>query len=378
MRIGEFFIQLGVKADVTKVKDFVRAISNLPVETAGAILAIGGIQYKLAQLAQQAFETAVGLQHFTMQTGLSAQELQRWQVVGEQANVSAEAVASSVSNLQRQMAEIRLGRGNISPFQMLGIGVDQDAFGVLRQLRSRIKSVDPATFTNIISQMGLSPEMVNLLKLSNVEFEKMSRLIKVLSVDQENTFIRTRMALVQFGQVIRYTAFEHIETMIRAMEKMWYTISKSQTAFMALGAAILALGVYFLPVTAAVVGLMLLLDDLATYFTGGDSLIGRAISGIKKLGEEMKKSLSPENAVSATQQALQKTLSAMIMGPLVPFAAVAAPGIAGIGAMTGNAGNVFNIVVNGTANATEVAQKVIDEVKKAFGHAEQQTNNQGH
>lgn len=377
MKIGEFFVQLGVKADLSSVKDFAKAIGDIPLEVAGAILAIGGIQYKLAELTQQAIDTAVGLQMFTSETGLSAQELQKWQIAAEQANVSAAAVASSITSLQRNMAEIRLGRGNISPFQLLGIGVNQDAFGVLRQLRQRIKGMNPAMATNLISQMGISPEMISLLQASNSEFEKMTHLVKGMSASQEATFLRAKRALVDFGLQIRYTAFEHIETMIRALEKLWDLISKYPHILEAVGVGLAAMAAYFLPVTTAVVALILALDDLATYFTGGDSLTGRAISGLHKMAEEFKNVFTPAGFSGMTQQAWQKTLAGAMMAPLAPFAAIAGPALGGAAAM-GKGGNVINIVVNATANAEHVADQVIQKIKEAFGHAEIQTNNQGH
>lgn len=377
MKIGEFFVQLAVKADLSTVKEFAKSIGDIPIQAAGAILSISAIQYKLVQLTQQAIDTAVGLQTFTAETGLSAQELQKWQIAAEQANISAESVMSSVTALSRQMAEIRLGRGNISPFQMLGIGVNQDAFGVLMQLRERIKGMNPAMAVNLMSQMGISPEMIKLLQSSNKEFEKMTHLVSGMSRASETAFLRAKRALVEFGLEVRYTAFEHIGVFFQALQKLWDMLSKYPHLLQAVGVAIAGIAIYFAAPLAAVTALILALDDLATYFTGGDSLTGRGIDGLKKLAQEFKNIFSPSSMTGLTQQAWQKTLAGAIMAPLAPFAAAAGPVVGGAAAM-GKGGNVINIVVNATANAEAVASEVIQKIKQAFGHAEIQTNNQGH
>jgi hypothetical protein len=382
MKLGEFFLELGVHGGdkaVATIRDLVKGIGNLPVEAASAIVAIAGIEYKLAELTKTAFDTAVSLQHFTDQTGLSGQELQSWQGAAEQANVSADAFQSSVSALEKNLSAIRMGQGNIAPFQMFGIGVNQNAFGVLSQLREKIKGMNPAMATNLISQMGISPEMISLLKTSNTEFDHMIKSYHGLSREQETTFLNAKKALVEFNQKIRQTAFDHIEVFIRALEKLFGYFGKFQSELPVILGVLGAIAAAFYPWTAAVVGLLIVLDDLAEFFTGGDSITGRAVDGMKKLAQEMKEIFNflPEGAAKGTQAAWQKTLQGMIMAPLAPFAAVAGPAALGAGA-TGKGGTIINVVVNATAKADEVAQHVIQEIKKAFGHAEMQTNNQGH
>lgn len=376
MKIGEFFVELGVQGGekaVATVKSLIKGIGELPLEAASAIAALGGIEYGLMRLTSQAIQTAIGLHSFTAETGLNAQQLQKWQGVAEQVNVSMESVQSSVQSLERNLQEIRLGRGNISPFQMLGLGVNQNAFQTLEQLRDKIKGVNPAMATNFISQMGLSPDMIKILQLSNKEFEKLSKNYHGLTQQQTETFLGAKQALTQFNLQLKDTAFEHIEVFLRALEKLWSTFAKFKTELPVILGALALVGAAFAPITFAIGALLLVLDDLAEYFTGGDSITGRAIEGLKKLVDEIKK--MPANvATQLTQGLLSKTMT----GALAIPGAVALPGIAGVSAMQGKPGNVFNIVIHATANAQEVAAHAVQEIKKTFGHAEMQTNNQGH
>ncbi len=379
MKLGEFFVELGIQGGdkaVSTIKDLVQGIGNLPLEAAAAIVAIGGIEYSLTQLTVRAVDTAISLQHFTDQTGLSGQELQHWQGAAEQANISAESLQSSVAALEKNMAEIRLGRGNISPFQMLGIGVNQNAFGVLRQIRESIKGMNPAMATNLISQMGISPEMISLLKVSNSEFERMMKSYHGLSRGQETTFLNAKKALVEFNQQIRQTAFTHIEVFIRAMEKLWGLMSKFQTEMPMILTALALIAAAFFPLTAAVAGFILVLDDLAGYFAGEDSITGRAVEGFKKLIQELKNAV-PETLSGLSKVATKQLFNQALIAPL----AIAGPGIAGAigaGALQGKGGNVFNIVIHATAKAEEVAEHVVKAITKKFDDADQHINNQGH
>lgn len=260
-------------------------ISNLPVDAAAAIAGMAGISLELGKMAEEAMATSVAFQAFSNQTGLSWQELQRWQIVAEQANVSTQTVASSVSQLERNLAEIRLGRGNIAPFQMLGInaGPGQSAFGVLEELRKRIRGLNPATATNMITQMGLSPEMMNVLRLSDQQFKEFGDHVHGINERQQQDFLKSKLAITQLGQAFRYAAFGIVADFSEAWEKL----KTFKEALRDLGLVALALGAYFFPITAAVAGLILVMDDLAVYFVGGKSIFGEGMKGFDKFMKDL-------------------------------------------------------------------------------------------
>ncbi len=281
MNIGELFVTLGVKGQgLGTLKDIAKTISNLPVDAAAAIAGMAGISLELGKMAEEALATSVAFQAFSNQTGLSWQELQRWQLVAEQANVSAQAVASSISTLERNLAEIRLGRGNISPFQMLGIGVGpgQNAFTVIEQLRQRIKGLNPAQATNLISQMGLSPDMMNVLRLTDRQFGEFASHIHGINEKQQQDFLKAKLTIVQLGEAFRYTMFGIVSDLTEAWEK----VSQFKDILKQLGIIALGAAAYFFPITASIAALILVLDDLAVYFIGGHSLFGEGLKGLDK------------------------------------------------------------------------------------------------
>jgi hypothetical protein len=291
LNIGELFVTLGVKGQgLGTLKDVAKTIANLPVDAAAAIAGMAGISLELGKMAEEAMKMAVSFQSFTNQTGLSWQELQKWQLVAEQANVSAETVASSVNTLERNLAEIRLGRGNIAPFQMLGISPQQNAFAVIEQLRQRIKGINPATATNLISQMGMSPDMMNVLRLTDRQFDDFASHVHGINERQEKDFLRAKLAVTQLGEAFRYTMFSIISNLTEAYEK----VEKFRNILIAVGVVALAAAAYFFPITASIAALILVLDDLAVYFTGGKSITGLGVQGLKKFFDDIAKTF--ENA----------------------------------------------------------------------------------
>lgn len=366
MKIGEFFVSLGVSVSDKKLKDFIGDLGQMNLGTLANISSIVALTTELIKLGTEAANLSVGFERFTNQTGLSWRELQKWQIVGEQANVSAETIAGSLTALQKQMAEIRLGRGNIAPFQMLGIGVNGNAFDVLDKLRDRIKGLDAATATNLIEQMGISGDMINVLKLSNEEFKKLSMTVGGLTVEQEEQFLRTKKTVVQLGQAFKYSGMEIVSHFLGAFEKLIPLLNHAFMGFFRLRDILIALAIYFFPVQAAILGLLLVLDDLAVYFTGGKSLTGKGIEGLKQFGKELKESFNIPNLANLTN--LLAGRGSLGVGGLV------ANGVAGAKSIV----NQFDIKVTGAGPAVDIANEVTRQIARHFGTSEQELNNQGH
>ncbi len=367
MTIEEFFVTIGFKADTLKVKEFVGALANLPLEAAAGIAALAGLEFELVKIANEAMNAAVGFQMFGSQTGLSWKELEKWQIVAQQANVSAEAVASSVTALQRQMAEIKLGRGNIAPFQILGIDPRQDAFSVLRQLRERLKGVEPAMATNLIQQMGIDPSMIQLLRLTNNEFDKLAGTVRGMSSDQEGSFLAAKKAVVQFGLAAKYLGYDVVAKLIQDFQTFLDLIRKVQIWMPGLAIAAGALAVAFAPITTAIVALLLVLDDLATYFRGGKSVTGEAIEGLGRLGDELKKHMAVFDSIQKLGQ-----VGAMLAGTVM------GPGGMVAGAATRAITQHITMNIHSTAPAHDVGKAAADHLQRAASQASLQTNQQGY
>lgn len=369
MKIGEFFVQLGIMSDHKNIADFAGSLKNVTVDAALAVAGLIGMEYQLAKVTAEALNAAVGFEMFSSETGLSWQELQRWQIAGAQVNVTAESISGSISQLERNLAGLRLGRGNRAPFQMLGVDTNGDAFSVLGQIRHRVQELhlDRATATNMIAEMGISPDMIRLLYLTDDAFAKLSHTVRGMTSGQEQQFVRSKQALIEWGLAMKTYGYDAVSHLLNVLDVLENFFRNLEVWWPGVIAAVVALGVAFAPVTTAVAGLLLLLDDLAVYAQGGDSLFG----AFAKMFD--KKVSTPASAVGGF---LQDNLPPW----LTNFLATAGSALAGSPVPAGTSRqiaqtNTFNIQ---GANAKSIAAEVARALRTATGNAEQQVNNQGY
>jgi hypothetical protein len=266
MKVAEMFAYLGVVSDEKKVKDFFNLLDAGKGILFGVATAAVGTSLGIGAMMDRAILGALALAHFSAETGLSAQTLQAWQHVGESMGLTADEVTGSIVGLNKQLAMVRLGQGNIAPFQMLGINVGQDAYGVMRQLRGIVQSgrYNPQTLSAIMEQMGLSASLVKVLKLTNAEFDRMSNRNAILSEVEIDRAVKFNASLKEMGQNIIYLfsiAFADLApTMTELLRnlKEWEELNRGK----------LKAGI--IEVTTAVGG-------MAREVTGAFSLVDRAI-----------------------------------------------------------------------------------------------------
>lgn len=288
--IGEFFVELGVdtSAGQVTVKDLISSFGELEASTLGEIGALSTLAAGLGELAEHGMEVAESFRSFQSQTGLSITGLERWQRVAQQVGVDSNTVAGSVKTLQQNLVDISLGRGNISPYQLLGItpqSVGYDAFKVLDQLRGRSKMFSPAFFAKQLSAMGIDPSMINTLKLTRDEFEKLANVSKGMTDQQAVGFLQmkqdisqVKLQMADFG----YTAGLWIKPLIDDLAAVVNYLHESPRALALVSAGLVGVGIAaaaaFAPwlltglaISAVLAGIILILDDIISYFRTGKS-----------------------------------------------------------------------------------------------------------
>jgi hypothetical protein len=366
--IGELFIELGVKADTQQINKVDAGVKSLRSNLLLVSAAFTGAVVALDRFVNSALKGVVSLQNLNAQTGLSIQKLQQFQQAGQLSNLalSADQIAQSIGNVQKNIAAIRIGQGDIAPFQLLGVDVDgQDAFGVIEQLRGAIQGLDPATATNLISQIGLSPDFINLLRLSRKEFELLS----------ENTFLNpkqradidkagTSMKALQLrfkalkDQAVAKIApeltklvqqffkwmkdngkaiIEVIAGMARGFAKFAQAIGNAfslvtqfidglvgmERGIKILAGAFTILTLSFSPFLAGLAAIILLLDDIAVFRAGGDSVIGELVKAFEDLPDFAK--ILGIGAGATAALLFLKNMTTALRAMLIPTLALAAP-----------------------------------------------------
>lgn len=335
MKIAELFARIGVKTDEGKVKGFGKTLGNVRlgmVAAAGAALALTN---RLMAISQEAMDAARQLKQFEAETGASATALQRWQQVAQQTNNSASAVAQSIRAIADNQAAIRLGQGNISGFQLLGIDPHQDPFEILEELRTKTAGLTQSMKKNVLQQVGVSADLIQVLELTNDQFDLMAGRAFVMDPAAVQTLDAARAATQSLGQAFTWLKQNIATALAPAMTEMtmklteWIRANKDgivesiqraatwlnrfvtmvsrgalmidqivkntigwDSAIKGLIAVIAILNMHLLmsPIGAFVAGIILLLgvlEDLYVYEQGGKSLFGYLMETFPKFAAIM-------------------------------------------------------------------------------------------
>lgn len=173
MKIAELFVGLGVKGAeqtgkaLVGVKTGLSEVKSTSLETKAAILAV---VYGLEQLMSQSAQMGTGLLNFSSLTGLSAQELQKWQYAARQAGVSGDELTSSLKAVQNITTNALLGKGAPEGWAMVankvGLAKDKmrDTFYVMQKLQQFAQSVPQDVGNNMLKSFGISENTIAAMR----------------------------------------------------------------------------------------------------------------------------------------------------------------------------------------------------------------------
>lgn len=316
-------------------------LSTMVTGFIGLAGAIAGAGIALNKLADNLTSSNQAWIDFKRTTDLGLENLQKYAGVASvlDKSLGMDGAAGSIAQLNDRLFELRLTGEGARGFQLAGIDPrGLDAFGVLERLRDRVAGMNNTAASYLLRQMGLDPKLLPLLRMSRDEFEKLGETINryqltdeqrekiqqlntqlsiadmklkylkdrislsltPLAVTMKESFARIAEMFVKFAVGIKnmsvgWHAFTVALTLgLARLERVQIFFKGLLTGLNGLIRGLPIVGRYFgefgsivaralLPLTA----LYLLLDDLAVYFEGGDSLIGRVIDWGNEKGAEL-------------------------------------------------------------------------------------------
>ena len=359
MNIANLFARIGLKADQAKADNFLKSVKGIKMALGAAAIGAVGFSAGIKKITDEAFNAAAAFKQFEAETGGSAQELQKWQAVANQTNNSAESVTASIKAIAANQEKIKLGQGNISGYQLLGIDPTKDPFEVLEQLRTKTAGLSQAMKKNALSQMGVSSELIQVLELTNEQFDEMAGNAFIIPQSSINALDKARASSQLLGNAAKYIKTQIAANLAPSIEKLNKAISKwvkqnedgiiktikqifdwitrFTTAIYRTGSmintivsgtigwanaikillgvlAILNASLIMSPIglfMAAIIALVLIMDDLYVYSKGGRSLFGKMLeqfpalekaagglwSALKGIGEILKYLYSGEGSL---------------------------------------------------------------------------------
>ena len=184
MKIAELFVALGfdIKGD-DKLLGVERNMTKASGASVQLLAGVSALNIAFYAMISTAAEAAVSLQKFAWNTGLSSEELQRWQRAGQAAGIQGDEMIKTLTALQTAQKNVMLGQGDFSPFQFFGLSVGQDPFDQLKTLNAKFQTMDPAFARIMASRLGISENLFQWLRRDNLELDKFNE--KLLLTNQQ-------------------------------------------------------------------------------------------------------------------------------------------------------------------------------------------------
>ncbi len=401
MKIGEIFVALGFDVDDTKLKGFRDEVKDLQFDLLKIAGGAAAAVYAVNAFVESSIRSATALRNFNTQTDLSQNLLQKWQVAGHLSNIAltAESVTASIQTLQKNLTDIRMGKGNIQPFTQLGFGVDifgKNAFEVLEEVRAALPAAiqrwGKTRVVNLLQEMGLDQNFINVLSLSKEKFDDLSDSL-VLNDQAQEKLVSLGAHIAKF--VIQWNFFKdnlvadwsptlikaidatmpHIENIFRALQGIGEVIKEHP---MLIGSLAVAFAFVLAPrltlVAGALAGVVYWLDAMGRSLKGEHTIVDDFYDSVNnlylllqdlisldfsKFKVDFQKIFNP-NSGTETAESLQPSLWDNAMNNLGAWGQEAVNSMSNL--FTFN--NVFNI--HSTADAQSVANESVNAMKHAY------------
>lgn len=292
----------GLKQAEGKVSSFVDRIKLGAIAKLGAFVPVGFVMSQVKKLTAVADE----LGKIADRIGADVPKLQSWATASKLAGGSVEAFYGTAERLGSELQRIAItGKSRLLPFfESMGVatldatGKARDVFDVLTDVAGAVEGMDRQTSAGILKRLQLDEGTIGLLQMGKKGMQDLIRYERELGVFQkEDTVIAanyndamdrlTRTMNISFLPVMRLFAPVLTEA-AKAMTSAFAFIQKHSLAFeIALAGIALVIGALVLPslwslfvaimtnpitwIIAAIVGLILILEDLYVYAKGGKS-----------------------------------------------------------------------------------------------------------
>lgn len=218
MNIGQLFMMLGFKTDMKTVNDFIQSMGDMNIEALLAAIGVGATALAMIRLGTAAADSANEVRNFEIQTGLSGKEMQQWGNYAETVGVKAEDLVGSLKGLQKAITAIRLGRGDVTPFQMLGVDpTGKPLYEVVDEIGQAMKGLEPAVQSQILAMMGMSDAMMNLYRSGKL-LKDSAKDMPFLDDAAVDKLTRLRDVFVSVGQSAKFMLFSLVSFFAPAFE----------------------------------------------------------------------------------------------------------------------------------------------------------------
>jgi hypothetical protein len=307
MALREVLASFGFQVDDKKLQGAGKAVDSFSnrLKEVGGLLIGGALISGIQSFAGELIGAADALIDTSAQLGVSADALQRWQLAAKLSGAEAQDLSAGIRVLQRNMVD------GAAKFDALGVSV-KDASGNLRPSTDVLRDVGVAIASlpseaertaaamDILGKSGtkLAPIFAQggegvdklLAKVDELGGGLSGEALEVLGEAGDRTD-EWNFAILSLKSRLAVSLFPAINQLLAFLTKALGTLTKTtqgtnifRAALVVLGtagaASVIKLYARFIPLAVLLAALILIVDDLITFFEGGESAFGKLLETI--------------------------------------------------------------------------------------------------
>lgn len=296
MTIAELVAKISLKGG----KETVATMQGLLKSTIATKAALLGAATALYKMSEAARNSAMYMDQYQLNTGLSITQLQQLSFKASQAGVSMAELGGTIQKLQQMNANARLGYGWDPILTRFGLTPGQDPVTQLDKISAALKRMgasNPAEAHALASKVGLSDSMYYaLMKMGTEQMNKQLILTQkeqqaLVKLNQQwNKFwFYLKQIIIKIQALSAEFSTGLVRILTRAVQGFYELFSRIYKVIEAsdkLKVAVVALAAVFAAAFAQEILLLtavaLILEDIFTYFEGGDSITGEIVEWCKQ------------------------------------------------------------------------------------------------
>ena len=392
----------GLKQAESKVSSFADRIKAAALAKFGALASVGFIMSEVKNLTAVADD----LGKIADRIGADVPKLQSWAVASKLAGGSVQSFYGTAERLGSELQRIAVtGKSRLLPFfESMGVatldatGKARDVFDVLTDVAEAVEGMDKATSSGMLKRLQLDEGTIGLLQMGKKGMQDLIRYERELGVFQkEDTVIAanyndamdrlTRSLNMTFLPVMRMfapvlteaakamtSAFVFMQKHSLALEIALAGIALVVTALVLPSLWSLFIAIMTNPITwiiAAIVGLILILEDLYVYAKGGKSQF-ESLWKTLGTGEEVMAAIQGAwDFLKIAAQIAWEVLKAILKGLWMilhsVLVLVAGLGVAAAQAFKAIGGFINDYFITPLENAWDTLKKIIDNLPSLDG-----------
>lgn len=296
--ISKLVATFSFKNDNKGFNDFNKSLENVNKSLLKLKVGLSVATTFLLKFTNDTLKGFVDFDNFIKRTGISETFATDMMNLAKVSNLSAETITSSLEKISRDKQDLLRGEGNISPYAFLGIDIqNKNTEQVFNDILEQINKIqDVAKRSKALRDLGLNENLANLNRnnlqgISTNLYLNDSDRKRLMDLNKQVSLFVLNMKLLRDKFIALSTPiklfFELLNRLIKSFTNIIEKTIGLEKASKILSGAILGLIALFFPLTAKITAFLLILDDIITYFQGGESAIGNFIKKASTLQKIM-------------------------------------------------------------------------------------------